>query len=85
MIAVHGVVQKEGKVIHLVTAGMEDLTGLLATVGERDFPHRTGPGDGARNGGYDPRERKSRDIDPQPFLRTRPDAPAIRVKSRDFH
>jgi len=92
MIVVHGVVQKEGKVIHVVSAGMEDLTGLLATVGDRDFPHRTGPGDGAKNGGYDPRDRRAMpkplDLYPAPFRhgpRAVPEEPPIKIKSRDFH
>src|SRR5438132_107457 len=55
MIAVHGQLQKEGKVIHVVSEKIEDLTPLLTTVGDRDFPHRTGPGDGARKGGHHPR------------------------------
>src|SRR5205085_520774 len=79
MIAVHGKLQKEGKVIHIVSEKFEDLTPLLTTVGDRDFPHRTGPGDGARGGGRDP---------PDP-----PEHAAIlagrdggmRIKSRDFH
>ena len=76
MIGVRGTLQREGQVIHVVTERLEDLTPLLAQVGTLDFPHRTGRGDGARHGGYDPRER----------LRT-PDPPdgGIRIKSRNFH
>lgn len=77
MIAVTGTLQVEGKVIHLVSERIEDLTPLLAQVGSMDFQHRTGPGDGARNGGYDPREAAHR--------RHPPGESAIRVKSRDFH
>jgi error-prone DNA polymerase len=76
MIAVTGILQREGKVTHVVSARIEDLTPLLHEVGEMHFPHRTGPGDGARNGGYDPRERHHR-----------PSAPdgGMRIKSRNFH
>ena len=77
MIAVHGKLQIEGKVVHLVCERIEDLTPLLATVGERDFPHRTGPGDGARGGGRDPR-------DPPERLPAGRDG-GLRIRSRDFH
>ena len=80
MIAVTGTLQVEGKVIHLVTDRIEDLTPLLAQVGSMHFPHRTGPGDGARNGGYDPREAAHRR-----HLPVQPGERAIRVKSHDFH
>jgi error-prone DNA polymerase len=79
MIAVHGKLQKEGKVIHLVSERIEDLTPLLGTVGDRDFPHRTGPGDGARNGGHDPRDPPERAI----ILAGRDGG--LRIRSRDFH
>ena len=68
MVGVHGTLQREGKVTHIVTDRLEDLTPLLGQVGEMHFPHRTGPGDGARNGGYDPRERRHR---PAPPVRPR--------------
>ena len=58
MIACHGRVQREGRVIHVVTERLEDLSGLLASVGERDgvFPLRRGRGDEAKRGiGPDPR------------------------------
>jgi error-prone DNA polymerase len=80
MVGIHGVVQKEGQVIHIVTGRLEDLTPLLGEVGDRDFPHRTGPGDGARNGGYDPRERLSRPVRLPPGRDG-----GLRIKSRDFH
>ena len=49
MIACHGRVQREGEVIHVVTDRLEDLSGLLRSVGERDdpFPLTHGRGDGA--------------------------------------
>ena len=79
MIAVHGKLQKEGKVIHVVSERIEDLTPLLTTVGERDFPHRPGPADGARNGGHDPRDPPERAA----ILAGRDGG--IRIRSRDFH
>jgi error-prone DNA polymerase len=79
MIGVRGIVQREGRVIHVVTETLEDLTPLLAQVGALDFPHRTGPGDGARNGGYDPRDRPERTAN----LAGRDGG--MRIRSRDFH
>ena len=79
MIGVRGTLQREGKVTHIVTERLEDLTPLLRQVGEMSFPHKTGPGDGARNGGYDPRERLLR-----PALSSTRDG-GMRIRSRDFH
>jgi error-prone DNA polymerase len=101
MISVKGTLQREGEVIHVITDRLEDMTPLLHSVGARDggykvrpgdgpppsFPHRTGPGDGVKNGGYDPRERltKPRDLYPTPF-RLKPEREeTIPIKSRDFH
>jgi len=79
MIGVRGTLQREGKVTHIVTERLEDLTPLLRRVGEMNFPHKTGPGDGARNGGYDPRECLDR-----PALPSSRDG-GMRIRSRDFH
>jgi error-prone DNA polymerase len=79
MIGVTGQVQKEGDVIHVIADRIEDESLLLRSVGDRDFPHRTGPGDGARNGGADPRHLPPRL--PPPAARDE----GIRIKSRDFH
>ena len=80
MIAIHGTLQREGKVIHVVTDTIEDLTPLLARVGEMDFPVKRMPPDAARNGGHDPRERKATN----PTLLASRDG-GIRIRSRDFH
>ena len=79
MISVRGRLQKEGTVIHVVSERIEDLTPLLTTVGDREFPHRTGPGDGARAGGHDPRDPPERAA----ILAGRDGG--MRIKSRDFH
>jgi error-prone DNA polymerase len=79
MIAVCGTLQREGQVIHIVTETLEDLTPLLAQVGALDFPHRTGPGDGARNGGYDPRDPPGR------YANHAGRDGGMRIRSRDFH
>jgi error-prone DNA polymerase len=79
MVAVHGTLQREGKVTHIVSTRLEDLSHLLGQIGDRHFPHRSCPADGARNGGYDPRERLRRPAE----LPTRDGG--LRIKSRDFH
>ncbi|HST35676.1 MAG TPA: OB-fold nucleic acid binding domain-containing protein, partial [Allosphingosinicella sp.] len=81
MVCVTGTLQVEGKVIHIVTERIEDLTPLLNQVGAMHFPHRPAPADGARNGGYDPRDGP----------RSRPSTPpsgrdgGLRIRSRNFH
>jgi error-prone DNA polymerase len=93
MMGVRGKVQKEGDVIHVIAEELEDLSHELRSIGGLDFPHRTGPGDGAKSGGYDPRERKpespkARNLFHPPF-RPKPYEPeeqdSIKIKSRDFH
>ena len=79
MIGVRGRLQKEGKVIHLVTERIEDLTPLLAQVGALDFPHRTGRGDGAKHSGYDPRDP------PERYANLAGRDGGMRIRSRDFH
>jgi len=74
MVGIHGTLQREGKVIHIVTDRLEDLTPLLHQIGERHFPHRPGPADAAKNGGRDSRE-------PLPGT---PDG-GLRIRSRNFH
>jgi error-prone DNA polymerase len=73
MIAVKGVMQKEGEVIHVVADRLEDLTPLLHRVGAMDFPHRYAPADGGKGVPPDPRKEKeaAREV--------------IKVKTRDFH
>jgi len=70
MLACHGRVQREGEVVHVVADRLEDLSGLLRSVGERDeaFPVPHGRGDGATHpAGADPRRGSG-----------------IRVPTRDF-
>ena len=70
MIAVHGRIQREGEVVHLVAHRIADLSRDLASVGERDeaFPLPYGRGDEFRHGSsaQDPRST------------------GIRVRTRDF-
>jgi error-prone DNA polymerase len=68
MLSVHGRIQREGEVVHLIAHRLTDFSGALAGIGERDgpFPLPHGRGDEAKTGGGpDPREsagRKARDI-----------------------
>ena len=89
MIACHGKVQREGEVIHVVTDRLEDLTGLLRSVGQQDgsFPIQHGRGDAVTHPGApdvrddkSPVGRKPRDIY-VPDLRL---GSGIKVPTRDF-
>jgi error-prone DNA polymerase len=88
MMAVRGLVTREGEVVHLVTQRVSDLPAELASVGEReaDFPLPHGRGDQIRRSGSDPELRSvphkpfcARDLyDPHRHISD------IRVKTRDF-
>ncbi|MBD9507946.1 error-prone DNA polymerase [Ensifer sp. ENS07] len=88
MLGIHGKIQREGEVVHLVAQRLFDFSGDLASLGERDgaFPLPHGRGDQVRHaGGPDPREN------PKPAVRARdiyiPDLhiDTLKVKSRNFH
>jgi error-prone DNA polymerase len=89
MMAIHGKIQREGEVVHLIARQLEDLSGDLAALSDRDaeFKHPAGRGDEFAHGspgGGDARDRpkpnKVRDI----FV---PDLhiDTLKVKSRNFH
>jgi error-prone DNA polymerase len=89
MIGMRGRVQREGQVIHVICDRIVDHGDLLGRIGDMDFPHRTGRGDGARHpgtpdvrgAGWQPEVRDSYwpphadGMDPED---------AIRLKTRDF-
>jgi error-prone DNA polymerase len=84
MIGVYGRIQREGDVVHLVAHRLTDLSGELASVGERDaaFPLPHGRGDEFHHGVPAPDPRgllRPRDI-VDPYLHIG----EIRVKTRDF-
>ncbi|TGV81923.1 error-prone DNA polymerase, partial [Mesorhizobium sp. M00.F.Ca.ET.149.01.1.1] len=87
MLAVRGKIQREGDVVHLVAHSLTDLSGELASVGNREapFPLPHGRGDEAHHGGpgLDPRSLpkgfRPRDL-VDPTLVVEP----IKVKTRDF-
>jgi error-prone DNA polymerase len=87
MMSIHGKIQREGEVVHLVANQISDLSDELASVGERDgaFPLPHGRGDEFHHGsqGHDSRDRpklpRARDIiDPYQHI------DQIKVKTRDF-
>lgn len=89
MIACHGRVQTENGVVHVITERLEDLSGLLRSVGDRDvpFPLRHGRGDGATHPGNpdrgdlgEPLGRKARDI----YVPDSHVGLGIKVPTRDF-
>lgn len=88
MIAVRGQVQREGEVVHLIAQRLTDLSGELASVGDRDgaFPLPHGRGDEFHHGSPTP---DPRDLPPR-GMKTRdiyiPDLhiDTIKVKTRDF-
>jgi len=90
MIGLRGVVQKEGRVIHVIIQKVVDYGDLLRRVGEMDFPYRPGPGDGAaHHAGPDPRDKSwktgSRDLYWPPHAAGRDPDGMVRIRSRNFH
>ncbi|MEA1014963.1 error-prone DNA polymerase [Sphingosinicella sp. LY1275] len=89
MISVKGTLQREGDVIHVIADRLEDRTPMLRRVGDMDFTHRTGRGDGATHGGGPDRGEGGRPRprqDTHALLSARPDPEnVIPIKSRDFH
>ncbi len=90
MIGMKGRVQKEGQVIHVICDRIIDHGPLLAQVGQMDFPHATGRGDGARHGGSPDRgdagwKPGPRDSYWPPHSTGMDPEDVVRVKSRDFH
>lgn len=88
MMGIHGKIQREGEVVHLVAQKLFDFSGDLSSLGDRDseFPLPHGRGDQVKHGGGpDPRDN------PKPAVQARdiyiPDLhiDTLKVKSRNFH
>ena len=88
MMGIHGKIQREGEVVHLVAQRLFDFSSDLSSLGERDaeFPLPHGRGDQVKHGGGpDPRDN------PKPAVQARdiyiPDLhiDTLKVKSRNFH
>jgi error-prone DNA polymerase len=88
MMAVHGCIQREGEVVHLVAHRVADLSDSLASVGGRDtaFPLPHGRGDEARHGspGLDPRSLAPKVPRPRDIAIPGPHIDSIKTKTRDF-
>ncbi|WP_419826226.1 error-prone DNA polymerase [Sphingomonas sp.] len=95
MIGIRGRVQREGEVIHVISETIVDYTDMLRRVGDMDFQHRTGRGDGARHsgtpdrgdagykqGGWSPRPRDC--YWPPHADGMDPEDAVVRVKARNF-
>ncbi len=91
MVGIRGRVQREGLVIHVIADRIVEYGALLAQVGQMDFPHVTGRGDGSQHPGAPDRGDAGwrpgrRDVHWPPHATTAADRNAVvRVKSRDFH
>jgi error-prone DNA polymerase len=88
MLAVHGRIQREGEVVHLVAHRVSDLSNALASVGHRDatFPLPHGRGDQLRYGSSGPDLRKlpPKDLGAHGILITDPHIDTIKLKTREF-
>ena len=90
MVGLRGRLQKEGEVIHVIIDRVVDYGELLRTVGEMDFPHRPGPGDGATHPGSPDRgdagwKPEPRNLYFPPFAGGADPEEIVKIKSRDFH
>jgi error-prone DNA polymerase len=89
MMGIHGKIQREGDVVHLVAQRLFDFSGDLASLGERDgeFPLPHGRGDEAVRGSTaDPRDTpKPIALPPSDILVPDRNIDTLRVKSRNFH
>ncbi|HWH17674.1 MAG TPA: error-prone DNA polymerase [Allosphingosinicella sp.] len=89
MMGVRGTLQREGDVIHVIADRLIDHSALLRSIGERQFPHRHSPADGASaGGGPDPRDKWQRRVRSDytvPFRIGETAIPELNVKSRNFH
>lgn len=88
MLGVDGEIQREGEVVHVVARRLHDLTGLLASVGQRDaaFPLPHGRGDEARTGGAgpDPRDRPPRVVRARDMFVPDLHIDTLKAKTLDF-
>jgi error-prone DNA polymerase len=89
MIAVKGMVQREGGVIHVIADTIEDYTPLLRSVGEMAFACQPGRGDGATHAGAPDRGEKgwpkTNDQYHKPFRTGADPETVLRQRTRDFH
>jgi error-prone DNA polymerase len=88
MMAVHGRIQREGEVVHLVAQHLTDLSNALASVGDRDltFPLPHGRGDEFHHGspGIDPRNLPPKTPRSHDIYIPGLHIDSIKTKARDF-
>jgi error-prone DNA polymerase len=88
MMAVHGRIQREGEVVHLVAHRVIDLSEALASVGRRDapFPLPHGRGDELHQGnpGLDPRSLHSKSLEAYDAPISDLHIDTIKMKTREF-
>jgi error-prone DNA polymerase len=88
MMAVHGRIQREGEVVHLVVQHLTDLSEALASIAGRDtaFPLPHGRGDELHHGspGHDPRSPPPNALEPRDIYIPDLHIDSIKTKTRDF-
>jgi error-prone DNA polymerase len=88
MMAVHGRIQREGEVVHLVAHYLTDLSEALASIGGRDtaFPLPHGRGDELHHGspGVDPRSPPPNAVEARDIYIPDLHIDSIKTKTRDF-
>ena len=79
LLAIHGRIQREGEVVHLIAHRLHDLSGLLTGLGTREAvcPRAPGHGNEIQHGS------STRDPHDLPLRGLRQST--IRVKARNFH
>lgn len=88
MMGIHGKIQREGEVVHLVAQRLFDFTSDLSGLGERDgeFPLPHGRGDQVKHGGGpDPRDNMKPAVQARDIYIPDLHIDTLRVKSRNFH
>ncbi len=88
MMAIHGRIQREGEVVHLIAHRVTDLSDALASVGGRDttFPLPHGRGGELHHGspGLDPRSLLPKGLEARDIHIPDLHIDTIKVKTRDF-
>ncbi|MCS4243143.1 error-prone DNA polymerase [Rhizobium sp. BIGb0125] len=88
MMGIHGKIQKEGEVVHLVAQKLFDFSSDLANLGERngEFPLPYGRGDQVKNGGGpDSRDNLKPAVQARDIYIPDLHIDTLKVKSRNFH
>ncbi|WJR66384.1 error-prone DNA polymerase [Neorhizobium sp. CSC1952] len=88
MMGIHGKIQREGEVVHLVAQKLFDFSADLSSLGERDgdFPLPHGRGDQVKyGGGPDPRDNRKPAVQARDIYIPDLHIDTLKVKSRNFH